>query len=281
MLAGISICNFEELIIMKAIPLKIILLSILALVSGCKNGDGNPVGTSGGGLADPFFKNVSANWYNQVFKLRMDNIWQSQGISAKGQNYYFIAKPTQSRSYSDRFNPESNYFQAWFGAYTIEDLDNTTYALANYSLDAKAIFQISIADQIAWLQSFAGLSLPTVSIDTSVALNISQIQIDSRPGWKVTGRLISNVDVGVNNPTSNYPSLFIIPTKAWQGLVESYANIKLVVVSYVWYAPENKELNIVYYNGVDFIDSNGVHHSTLNEISAELDSMAYSVTVLK
>jgi hypothetical protein len=211
----------------------------------------------------------------------MDNIWQSQGLNAKGQNYYFFAKPTQSRTYSDRFNPESNYFQAWFGAYTIEDMNNTTYALLNNSLDAKAILQIAVADQIAWLKSFAGLSQPKVSIDTTVALNISQIQIDSRSGWKITGRLNSNVDVGVNNPTTNYPSLLIIPTIAWQGLVGSYSNIKLEVVSYVWYAPENKELNIVYYNGIDFIDLKGVRHSTLNQISAELDSMAYSVTVRK
>lgn len=266
---------------MSSIPFKIIFLSILVLISGCKKDDENPVGNLSEGLADPSFKNISTNWYNQVFNLRMDNIWQSQGINAKGQNYYFFAKPTQSRNYSDRFNPESKYFQAWFGAYTIEDMNNTTYALSNNSLDAEAIFQIAIADQIAWLQSFAGLAQPTVSIDTSAKLKVSQIQIDSRSGWKITGGFNSNVDVGINNPTSNYPSLLIIPTIAWQGFLESYANIKLEVVSYVWYAPENKELNVVYYNGVDFIDSNGVHHRTLNEISAELDSMAYGVTVLK
>ena len=233
------------------------------------------------GLVDPSFNNVSTNWYNQVFNLRMDNIWQSQGINAKGQNYYFFARPTQSRTYSDRFNPESKYFQAWFGAYTIEDMNSTTYAISKNSVDAKAILKVAVADQIAWLQSFAGLAQPTVSIDTSVAINVSQIQIDSRSGWKITGRLNSNVDVGFHNPTSNYPPLLIIPTSAWLGFVESYVNIKLDVVSYVWYAPENKELNIVYYNGVDFTDANGAHHSTLNQISAELDSMTYSVTVRK
>lgn len=266
---------------MRSAPFKIILLSILVLVPGCKKDDENPLGTSAVGLSDPSFKNFSTNWYNQVFNMRMDNIWQSQGLNAKGQNYYFFAKPTQSRTYSDRFNPESNYFQSWFGAYTIEDINNTTYAISNNNVDAKSILKVAIADQIAWLQSFAGLSQPTVSIDTSVAFNVSQIQIDGRSGWKITGRLNSNVDVGLNNPKTNYPSLLIIPSTAWQGLVGSYANVKLDVVSFVWYAPENKELNIVYYNGVDFIDTNGVRHQTLNQISAELDSMAFSVTVRK
>ena len=69
------------------------------------------------------------------------------------------------------------------------------------------------------------------------------------------------------------------PSSAWQGIVASYAPVKLEVVSYVWYAPENKELNIVYYNGVMFDDSLGVHHRTLPQLSTELDSMALAVTV--
>ncbi len=266
---------------MESKTLMIILLSTLALISGCKKDDGNPVVSPTEGLADPAFRYVSTNWLNQVFTLNMDNIWQYYGIGARGQNYYFFPKPTQARIYSDRFNPESNYFQSWFGAYTIEDSNNTTYALSNNSINAQAILQLSIADQKAWLISFAGLPNPSVSIDTSVALNVSQVQIDGRSGWKITGRLNSNVDVGVNNPQSNYPSLLIIPSIAWEGFVGSYANVKLEVVSYVWYASENKELNVVYYNGVEFDDLSASHHRTLPQIFAELDSMALSVIVRK
>lgn len=266
---------------MKPIALLIILLSTLALNSSCKKGDENPIVPAAEGLADPAFRYVSANWLNQIFTLKMDNIWQYYGIAAKGQNYYFFPKPTQSRAYSDRFNPQSSYFQAWFGAYTIKDSNNTTYALSNNSINAQAILQLSIADQKAWLISYAGLSNPSVSIDTSVALNISQTQIDGRSGWKITGQLNSNIDVGVNNPQSNYSSELIIPSSAWQGLVGSYAVVKLDIVTYVWYAPENKELNVVYYNGVVFDDLSNFHHQTLPQISTELDSMALNVTVRK
>ncbi|RPI00979.1 MAG: hypothetical protein EHM64_16410 [Ignavibacteriae bacterium] len=266
---------------MKSKSQIIILLSTLALISGCKKDDGNPAAPAAEGLAEPAFRYVSANWFNQVFTLPMDNIWQYYGIAAKGQNYYFLSNPTQARTYSDRFNPQSNYFQSWFGAYTIEDANNTTYALSNNSINAQAILQLSIADQKAWLISFAGMSNPSVSIDTSVAVNVSQVQVDGRSGWKITGSLISNVDVGANNPQSNRPPLLLIPPSAWQGIVGSYAMVKLEVVSYVWYTPENKELNVVYYNGVEFDDLSAAHHRTLPLISAELDSMALHVTVRK
>ena len=257
----------------------LVLLWTLVFISSCNKNDENPVQASPRGLADPSFIYISGNWYPQAFNMRMDNIWQSQGINAKGQNYYFFAKPTGSRTYSDRFNPQSNYFQTWFGAYTIEDQNNATYALSNNVIDAKAIIQLAVADQTAWLLSFGGNSEPSVSIDTSVDINISRIQIDVRSGWKITGRLNSNVDVGVNNSQSGYPPLLIVPDSAWRGFLGSYEHVKLDVVSYVWYAPENKELNVVYYNGVEYDDVHNSHHSTLTLISAELDSMALSVTV--
>jgi len=266
---------------MKFRTVLVILLSTFTLILGCKKDDGNPVAPPIEGLADPAFQHVSSSWLNQVFTMRMDNIWQYYGIAAKGQNYYFLPNPTQARTFSDRFNPQSNYFQSWFGAYTIEDSNNTTYAMSNNNINAQAILQLSIADQKAWLISFAGFSSPSVSIDTSVALNISQVQVDGCSGWKITGRLISNVDVGVNNPQSNRPALLVIPSIAWQGLVGSYAIVKLEVVTYVWYAPENKEMNVVYYNGVEFDDLSATHHRTLPLISAELDSMALNVTVHK
>lgn len=259
----------------------ILLLLTVALACGCKKESENPVAPPAEGLADPAFRYISSNWLNQVFNLRMDDIWHYYGIRARGQNYYFFPKPTQAQTYFDRFNPQSDYFQAWFGAYTVEDSNNTTYALSNNTIDTRAIIQLSIADQKAWLISFAGLPQPTVSIDTSVALNVEQTHIDGRSGWRITGRIITNVDVGVNNPQFNYSTFLIVPSTAWQGLIGSYATIKLDVVSYVWYAPENRELNVIYYNGVDFNDLMGTHHRTLPQIATELDSMALSVTVRK
>jgi hypothetical protein len=49
---------------------------------------------------------------------------------------------------------------------------------------------------------------------------------------------------------------------------------------YIWYAPESKKLNVIYYNGVMFDDLfDGSPHDTLPAIRAEQDRMAKAVTV--
>lgn len=263
---------------MKKIAYIILIATVLGSSFECKKDD-NPVVPPPAGLADPSFRIISPGWLNQVFKQWMNDIWHNSGIGAKGMNYFFFPLPAPSHTYSERFNPQSRYFQCWFGAYTVEDSNNATYGLSGDSIDASAIVQLSLADQKAWLQSFAGLSQPSAVIDTTVPVQVAAASVDGRSGWKITARLNSNADVGANNPQSNYPSILLIPSSAWQGLVASYTPVKLEVVSYVWYAPENRELNIVYYNGVMFDDSLGVHHRTLPQLSSELDSMALAVTV--
>jgi hypothetical protein len=76
------------------------------------------------------------------------------------------------------------------------------------------------------------------------------LDIGGYSGWKIAGKLHSNIDVGANNPQSDSPPLFVVPPAAWQGTVASYSMAQLDIVSYVWHAAN--ELVIVYYNGVSF-----------------------------
>jgi hypothetical protein len=262
----------------KISALMILFVSSVALISGCQRNNDNPILLRRTGRKDPAFEYVSSNWSKNPYNIKMDDMWLSEGISATGQNYYFFPKPAKGHKYSERFNPQSNYFQSWFGVYTIEDANNITYALSDNGIDPQAILALAIADQKGWLESF-GLSQPIVAVDTSVPVNVSENQTDASSGWKITGRIHTNIDVGVDNPRLGVPSLLKAPSTAWQGLVESYGSANLDVVFYVWYAPANKELNVVYYTGVEFDDINNTHHRTLPLISEELDSMALSVTV--
>ncbi len=263
----------------KSIVLILFLLSVaLILVFGRDND--TPILLWIAGREDPTFEYVASDWSKKPYNIRMDDMWHSEGIGATGQNYYFFPKPATGYRYSERFNPQSDYFQAWFGVYTIEDADNTTYALSDNGIDPQAIFVLAIADQKGWLKSF-GLQQPLVTLDTSVPVDVSEIQIDGNLGWKITGRFNTNMDVGVDNPRWGLPSLLKAPATVWHGLVDSYGAVSLDVVFYVWYASENKELNVIYYNGVEFDDLNASHHSTLPLISGELDAMASGITVRK
>ncbi len=282
----IEFCNMNP----KALPVKyivplVILLSSLVLIFLFQRSFGLPTLLLAPGQKDPSFEYVSPNWSKHPYTVRMDEMWQSEGINATGQNYYFFPKPAKGHKYSERFNPQSNYFQSWFGMYTIEDADHSTYALVGSDLDPQAIFDLAIADQKGWLRSF-GLSQPLVFLDPSVPVNVTSIQIDGQPGWKITGRVHTNVDVGMNNPQADLlqaslSSLLKAPSTAWQGHVASYGLADLDVVCYVWYAPQNEELNVIYYTGIEFDDLSPAHHRTFSSISAELDRMAQGITVRK
>ena len=255
-------------------------LSYAVIILTIQSSLGSPLLRRTTGGDNPTFEFISSNWTQKPYKIRMDDMWQSEGINATGQNYYFFPKPAKGHRYSERFNPQSDYFQSWFGAYTIEDTNDKTYALSGDSIDPQAILDLAIADQKGWLRSF-GLPEPLVAVDTSIPVNVTEIQIDGGSGWKITGKINANVDVGADNPWWVLPALLSAPTRAWHGLVESYGSASLDVVSYVWYTPENKELNVVYYNGIEFNDLGHSHHRTLPLIETELDAMVQSVTVRK
>ena len=195
-------------------------LSYAVIILTIQSSLGSPLLRQTTGGDNPTFKFVAASWSTKPYKIRMDDMWQSEGIDATGQNYYFLPKPAQGHRYSERFNPQSDYFQSWFGVYTIEDTNGKTYALSGDGINPQAILDLAIADQKGWLRSF-GSSEPLVAVDTSIPVNVTEVQIDGSSGWKITGRLNSNVDVGTDNPRWGMPSLLKAPSKAWQGLVES------------------------------------------------------------
>lgn len=57
-------------------------------------------------------------------KNQMNDIWEP--IKANGVNYYMFAKPqTWFRTYSERSNPISPYYQAWVGGYVIKAKDGS------------------------------------------------------------------------------------------------------------------------------------------------------------
>ncbi len=223
----------------------------------------------------PSFEYISDNWHPPI-ELSMDMIWGMQGINRSGTNYYMLPKSASPYLCSSRFIATTNYFQSWTGLYTIKDNENGTYAIKNGELNGEEIIALAIADQNAWLMAF-GVNNPEVSIDNSVNISKTEIEIDSQKGWKFSGRLISSADVGNNNP-NDVDNLVNIPPECWNEKVESYQEVYLNLMGYVWYTPETKELNVVYSNTTEFIDKDGVEYNNTVIIS-EQDSMLKAITV--
>lgn len=254
------------------------LTATASVLFGCSSDDKERIG-----LADPNFGLIAEAWDAHTYSLAMDDIWTNgAGIGRRGTNYYLLPKAVAAGAGSERFNPSSRYFQSWLGVYTVKDDATGVYASTGGRLDAAAIVNLSLADQASWLQAYGVTTSLTVSADPST-LTVDDLVVDGSKGWKITGDITSNVDVGDNNAVASMwaDALGTVDSSVWAGKVSSYQIVTLPVVCYVWHAPENGELNVAYYNGVRFTDLAGASHSTLPETQSELDAMARAITVYR
>ncbi len=229
----------------------------------------------------PSFQTISKNWFQRVNRQRMDGIWQKEEIAALGENYFYLPAAASGKAYSQRFDPTSSYFQSWFGMYIVKENVAGRYGFAGSQPDARAIIKLAIADQRAWLKNFAGLEAAVVAVDESTPMTCEQASAAGLGGWKISARLMSNVDVGDKNPQSGRPEFLLVAPTVWKECVDSYARVALDVVTYVLSNAESKETYVIYYNGVDFLDKNGTRHRTLPEIQGEMEAMVASFTVPK
>jgi hypothetical protein len=251
-------------------------------LSGC-SGDGDDGDPDRTGLANPKFGYVSSNWNATIRSLDMHDAWHDiGGVDRVGKNYYLLPKATGASTSSDRFRVLSNYFQAWFGMYTVEDDAGGTYGIKNDEIVLQDILNLAIADQKAWLSAYITDPLKAAAITVTANTSdytVEDVEIDGCAGWKISGTMTSTVDVGFENPPDT-GALDSIDQDIWMGQIAPFDTAILKGVFYVWYAPENKELNVIYYNGVKFDDLiDGSSHDTLPAIRAELDRMAKAITV--
>lgn len=259
----------------KNFVLPVIVLALCAI--SCSNGSGGsddpPVDT------DPVFGYIADAWVNDVFWTDMSDYWAEQGIAHSGKNYYLFPKPAGDAAYSRRFDPQSPYFQSWIGIYTVKDKDDKAYGIDNGILDQDAVIKLGIADQTGWLRDFARISAPRILIDDTVPVTCEDTTFDGEPAWKLTCRLLTQADVGDTNYQAGVSDLLIVPASCWESSVESFQEINVNIVFYVWHSPENGELNMLYLTGAEYTDLDGVPHDYLPVILPELEEIAKNVTV--
>jgi hypothetical protein len=251
-----------------------VLISCAFFFTSCSSNSGGETAH-----AVPQFRNLPDAWYADPFSLDMSEYWHGAGIPFGGMNYYLLPKPVGGKTWSERFNPSSRYFQAWIGAYTVTDSNGTAYGIANGELDADAIIKLGVVDQTHWLQEFAPILSPIATIDTTVPITKEAVTITGSPGWKVTCRLTTQTDTGNDNFQTELPPLLIVPKSAWEALVASYQQISLDTCLYVWHSAKSRQLNVVYYASARFKDISGASVDTGPEVSVELDAIAKSITI--
>jgi hypothetical protein len=167
----------------------------------------------------------------------MNPMWQS--IGAEGVNYYTFAGPANLlRTYSERSDPASPYYQAWLGAYVTKRRDGSM----PQDLPAWAK-QVTELDQRSWL---AAMGDATPLAESAPPSRMGSIVIDGRTVELWHGTMRSHSDLS-ESADSALSTLIGMPAKSlWPPGTRSFHEVTLDGYFACW-PDETRRLSIVVY----------------------------------
>src|SRR5580698_7224304 len=182
------------------------------------------------------FADPPPTWITPM-KNQMNDIWEP--IKATGVNYYMFAKPqTWFRTYSERSNPMSPYYQAWVGGYVIKARDGSL------PTDLQSLaWQVTALDQRSWLSAMGD---PNPIADSSPATRAGSITIGGRslPLWHGTMRSHSDLSAHPSGPLASL--LGMPPQSLWPSGVDSFHDVNLDGYFACWVDSKRKVSVVVY-----------------------------------
>ncbi|MGH7654234.1 MAG: hypothetical protein ACREN6_06175 [Gemmatimonadaceae bacterium] len=167
----------------------------------------------------------------------MNPMWKP--IAAEGVNYYTFAGPSNLiRSYSERSDPASPYYQAWVGAYVTKRRDGTL----PQDLTAWAR-QVTELDQRSWL---AAMGDPAPLAESAPPSGVGNMVVDGRTVelWHGTMRSHSDLSERANTPLA---TLVGMPAKSsWPPGASSFHDVTLDGYFVCW-SDTNRRVSVVVY----------------------------------
>lgn len=203
----------------------------------------------------------------------MTKYWQGAGIPIRGTNYWTFGPPTQCGA-SSRFDPESKFYQAWFGSYVHCGTDGMQFGMNGNEPDINVLKRLSEVDQTLWLKGY-GDPAPVARLDTFEPRD--KIRVDNHVAWVYYGEIASHSDVGfhgkgyegaygiarkmrLKSDAKVGRDIFVPKPELCKGKVEPHHNVLLKGLFTV--VPLGAATLSVYINGAEFADNKGAVHDT-------------------
>jgi hypothetical protein len=200
----------------------------------------------------------------------MNPMWQS--IGAAGVNYYTFAGPRNLlRSYSERSDPRSPYYQAWVGAYVTKRRDGTLPQ--DLPTWAK---QVTELDQRSWL---AAMGDPQPLADSTAPTSAGNVVVDGRTLelWHGTMRSHSDLSEMAESPLAMLVGM--PPKSSWPPGIRSFHNVTLDGYFVCW-PDATQRVSIVVYAVAAFPPDHAVSASaSRRDIRGELLSLMKTATL--
>ena len=200
----------------------------------------------------------------------MNPMWQT--IGAEGVNYYTFAGPSNLlRSYSERSDPGSSYYQAWVGGYVTKLRDGTL----PQGLTAWAK-QVTELDQRSWLEAMGD---PAPLAESAPPSSMGDIVVDGRTVELWHGAMRSHSDL---NERADSPLAMLVgmPAKSsWPSATRSFHDVTLDGYFVCWSDATRRVSVVIYAVAAIPADQStpslGPHH----DISDELLGLMKTATV--
>lgn len=130
--------------------------------------------------------NLKSEWIDGTMVFDMTPVWKKHGINARGINYYTIGAVKDDLS--SRYNPNSPYYQAWYGGYIVQFSKNRTWNVDDH-------YALGEADQKQWLEMYGDES-PLALMEKNNSRLIKEVEISGYKGKLYEGGGWSHSDVG-------------------------------------------------------------------------------------
>ena len=223
----------------------------------------------------PDFNYVAPGWL-QPLNISMTPFWSAAGLPETGTNYYSAGAPASPSSPGwERFNPSSPLYQAWFGAYVVDDFqfasewNRPVVRVQDIPNSIQRVLALATVDQLAWLTGYQDPN-PTASVVPS-----SVVVLPAADGYFfVSTQMQTHSDVGGTIPQFPwYPAY-----STYSSSVAPYANVTLNTACLFKYIPSSGELVVIYSSGTQWTMLDGAKHSTPPYVSAEQFAMMLATT---
>ena len=200
----------------------------------------------------------------------MNPMWKS--IGAEGVNYYSFAGPANLlRSYSERSDPSSSYYQAWIGGYVTKRRDGTLPQ--DLPAWAKKVTEL---DQRSWL---AAMGDPAPLAEAALPSSMGNVVIDGRTVelWHGTMRSHSDLSDSADSPLA---MLIGMPTKSsWPAEIRSFHDVTLDGYFACWSDATRRVSIVVYAVAAIPTDQSMASRDSRRGIRAELLDLMKTATV--
>jgi hypothetical protein len=215
------------------------------------------------------FPSTPTVWVRPMKNL-MNPIWRP--IQADGVNYFMFAAPSNLlRSFSERSNPRSPYYQAWVGGYVTKRKDGTLPA--NLTTWAS---QVTALDQRSWL---AAMGDPKPVAEFGAAESVGKIEVDGHDLQLWQGTMQSHSDLS-DHPHGPLATLLGMPPQStWPTGTRAFHDVTLDGYFVCWSDPERNVTIVIYAVAAVFEEPLGAIGGNHPNIKNELLNLMKSARI--